>query len=85
MNFYERWILPPIIDLIMQQKHLTKYRRAVVAVAHGRVLEIGVGSGLTSRCMVDKLTLPTGSIPHPECWQSRVGVPQHQGYLLSFF
>jgi ubiquinone/menaquinone biosynthesis C-methylase UbiE len=46
MNFYERWILPPILDLIMQQKHLTKYRRAVVAAAHGRVLEIGVGSGL---------------------------------------
>jgi hypothetical protein len=30
----------------MRQKHLTKYRRAVVAGAHGRVLEIGVGSGL---------------------------------------
>ena len=44
MNLYERWILPPILDLIMQQKHLAKYRRAVVAAAHGRVLEIGVGS-----------------------------------------
>ena len=46
MNFYERWILPPILDLIMRRKDLTKYRRAVVAAAHGRVLEIGVGSGL---------------------------------------
>ena len=46
MDFYERWILPPILDLIMRRKDLTKYRRAVVAAAHGRVLEIGVGSGL---------------------------------------
>lgn len=46
MNLYERWVLPPILDLVMQQKHLTRYRRAVVAAARGRVLEIGVGSGL---------------------------------------
>ncbi|MFZ2158245.1 MAG: methyltransferase domain-containing protein, partial [Bradyrhizobium sp.] len=46
MNFYERWILPPILDLVMRQKHLTKYRREVIAAARGRVLEIGVGSGL---------------------------------------
>src|SRR5882757_8173343 len=46
MDFYERWILPPILDLVMRRKDLTKYRRAAVAAAHGRVLEIGVGSGL---------------------------------------
>jgi len=46
MNFYERSILPPILDLIMRRKDLTKYRRTVVAAARGRVLEIGVGSGL---------------------------------------
>jgi ubiquinone/menaquinone biosynthesis C-methylase UbiE len=46
MNLYERWILPPILDLTMRQKHLIKYRRAAVAAARGRVLEIGVGSGL---------------------------------------
>src|SRR5260370_25592647 len=46
MDFYERWILPPILDLVMRRKDLTKYRRAAVAGARGRVLEIGVGSGL---------------------------------------
>src|SRR5712671_58052 len=46
MDFYERWILPPILDLVMRRKDLTKYRRAAVAAARGRVLEIGVGSGL---------------------------------------
>jgi hypothetical protein len=46
MNFYERWILPPILDFTMWRKHLTKYRRTVVAEARGRILEIGVASGL---------------------------------------
>jgi ubiquinone/menaquinone biosynthesis C-methylase UbiE len=46
MNFYDRWVLPPILDLVMQQAQLEKYRREVVGAATGRVLEAGVGSGL---------------------------------------
>ncbi len=46
MNFYDRWILPPILDFAMRQEQLGKYRREVVAAASGRVLEVGVGSGL---------------------------------------
>lgn len=46
MNFYDRWVLPPILDLVMRQDQLEKYRREVVAAATGRVLEVGVGSGL---------------------------------------
>ena len=41
MDFYERWILPPLLDLVMRRKDLTKYRRAAVVSARGRVLEIG--------------------------------------------
>ena len=46
MNFYDRWILPPILDLAMRQAQLGKYRSEVVGAASGRVLEVGVGSGL---------------------------------------
>jgi ubiquinone/menaquinone biosynthesis C-methylase UbiE len=46
MNFYERWILPPLLDIGMQQRQLRRYRLALVPRARGRVLEIGVGSGL---------------------------------------
>jgi ubiquinone/menaquinone biosynthesis C-methylase UbiE len=46
MSFYEHWVLPPLLDLVMRQRQLEKYRRDVVAGARGRVLEIGVGSGL---------------------------------------
>jgi ubiquinone/menaquinone biosynthesis C-methylase UbiE len=46
VNFYERWILPLFLDLVMRQRQLEKYRRKMVAAASGRVLEVGVGSGL---------------------------------------
>jgi ubiquinone/menaquinone biosynthesis C-methylase UbiE len=46
MSFYNRWILPPLLDLAMRQRQLEKYRRETVSRARGRVLEIGVGSGL---------------------------------------
>ncbi|WOJ90560.1 class I SAM-dependent methyltransferase [Methylocapsa polymorpha] len=46
MSFYDRWILPPLLDLAMRQRQLGKYRREAVSRARGRVLEIGVGSGL---------------------------------------
>jgi ubiquinone/menaquinone biosynthesis C-methylase UbiE len=46
MNLYDRWVLPSIVDFAMRQEHLAKYRSAVVGAARGRVLEIGVGSGL---------------------------------------
>jgi ubiquinone/menaquinone biosynthesis C-methylase UbiE len=65
MNLYERWILPPILDLIMRQKHLTKYRRAVVTAASGRVLEIGVGSGLNFPLYGKQVELVYGIDPSP--------------------
>ena len=46
MKFYDRWVLPPILDLVMRQRQLQKYRREVATSANGRVLEVGVGSGL---------------------------------------
>lgn len=65
MNLYERWILPSIIDLVMQQKHPTKYRRAVLATAWGRVLEIGVGSGLNFPLYGKQVELVYGIDPSP--------------------
>ena len=46
MNLYDRYMLPPILDFVMRQDQLQEYRQAVIAAASGRVLEIGVGSGL---------------------------------------
>ncbi len=46
MNFYERHILPRVIHLAMGRRDLFAYRQRVIGAARGRVLEIGIGSGL---------------------------------------
>src|SRR5436190_19336320 len=42
----EERILPWLIHLSMRQARLTPYRGRVVSTATGRVLEVGIGSGL---------------------------------------
>jgi ubiquinone/menaquinone biosynthesis C-methylase UbiE len=46
MGFYQDQICPFLINLSMRQRSFADYRRRVVPAAEGRVLEIGVGSGL---------------------------------------
>jgi len=46
MGFYQNQIIPLLIDLTMRQRNLAAYRSRVVSAAGGRVLEIGIGSGL---------------------------------------
>jgi ubiquinone/menaquinone biosynthesis C-methylase UbiE len=46
MGFYQDHALPILINLAMRQKRLAPYRNRVVSSAEGRVLEIGIGSGL---------------------------------------
>jgi ubiquinone/menaquinone biosynthesis C-methylase UbiE len=46
MGFYNDYILPRLINLAMRNKELRPFRERVVGAAEGRVLEIGVGSGM---------------------------------------
>ena len=46
MGFYRDQIIPWLIHLSMRQPRLSPYRSRVVSAASGRVLEIGIGSGL---------------------------------------
>ena len=46
MGFYEGRILPVLLDLACSQKPIAAQRQKVVPHAEGRVLEIGMGSGL---------------------------------------
>jgi SAM-dependent methyltransferase len=65
VNFYDRWVLPPILDLVMRQTQLEKYRREVVAAARGRVLEVGVGSGLNFPLYGKQIETVIGIDPSP--------------------
>ena len=46
MGLYDRYILPHLIDLACGMGAVMKARSQIVPQAHGRVLEIGIGSGL---------------------------------------
>src|ERR671924_383427 len=46
MNLYERYVLPRLINLVMQNKTDMAERRRFLPLARGVVLEVGIGSGL---------------------------------------
>ena len=46
MGIYQRLIVPRLINAAMRNKRLLPLRERQVAMARGRVLEIGIGSGL---------------------------------------
>src|SRR5258706_4934061 len=47
MGFYSDFILPRLCDLAMRNKEFVPIRERVIGAAEGKVLEIGVGSGMT--------------------------------------
>ncbi len=67
MSFYDRHILPALLDFAMRQKGIMSQRRRIVPRAHGRVLEIGIGSGLNLSCYdPNKVTEVLGLDPSTE-------------------
>jgi SAM-dependent methyltransferase len=46
MGVYQNQIVPLLINWSMRQKNLAAYRSRIIPAAEGRVLEIGIGSGL---------------------------------------
>ena len=49
MSLYEEHILPWLINLPMRDVALAPYRSRVAPAASGRVMEVGIGSGLNLR------------------------------------
>ena len=66
MGFYDRHILPRLTHLAMRQDLLLPYRRRAVSSARGRVLEIGIGSGLNLPLYPDAVDHVVGVDPSPE-------------------
>ena len=69
MGLYNKYILPKVIDWACRQKPTNKQREKIIPLAKGKVLEIGIGSGLNLP-FYDKTTVKhlTAIDPFIEIW-----------------
>ena len=69
MGFYDRVVLPRVINCVCGLKPTNKQREKVVPLAEGRVLEIGIGSGLNLPFYNStNVSHIIGIDPSPEMW-----------------
>ena len=69
MSFYEKKILPKLVNFACGLGPMMKQRAKVVPLAEGNVLEIGIGSGLNlSFYQKDKVNQLIGIDPSKETW-----------------
>jgi len=70
-NWYERHVLPWLVDIACSVRPVWRQRHKVVPLAQGRVLEIGIGTGLNlehyDRARIEKIVgLDPGLEMHPQ-------------------
>jgi len=46
MGFYSSWLFPRVLDRVMRQQQMIPFRQRIGQAATGRVLDVGIGSGL---------------------------------------
>jgi ubiquinone/menaquinone biosynthesis C-methylase UbiE len=84
MGFYQDQIVPLLINLAMRDKKLAAYRDRVVPAAEGRVLEIGIGSGLNMRRYSANVQRLIGLDPSPKLMEMARRVEHRNVRLVDF-
>jgi ubiquinone/menaquinone biosynthesis C-methylase UbiE len=65
MSLYQDRIVPHLVNLAMRNRHLVPYRQRVMSAAEGRVLEVGMGSGLNLPFYTPRVSELVGLEPSP--------------------
>jgi ubiquinone/menaquinone biosynthesis C-methylase UbiE len=66
MGFYNDRIVPHLVNLAMKNRQIAPFRERIISNAEGRVLEIGVGSGINLPLYTDRAGEVLGLEPHPK-------------------
>src|SRR5207244_5144677 len=66
MGFYSSWLFPRLLDLIMRQEQMVPFRQRIGKAASGRVLDVGIGSGLNLPFYGEQIERVFGIDPSPE-------------------
>ncbi|MCQ0110120.1 class I SAM-dependent methyltransferase [Zhouia amylolytica] len=85
MNLYNKYLLPKLIDWTCKQKPNRLQRQKIVPLAHGNVLEIGVGSGLNLPFYDNEKVKHLIAIdPSLEVWKQNNNDPKILGLQFDF-
>ena len=75
MSFYEKYILPRFLNCACAAEPITFQRKKVTPLAEGKVLEVGIGSGLNLPFMINQKLLNFGVLIHQKnlmLWQEKL-------------
>src|SRR5215469_9996640 len=75
MGFYRDHIVPHLINLAMRNHLLAPYRERIVGMAEGRVVEVGLGSGMNLPFYTNRVKEVIGLEPHPKLLVRALGNP----------
>jgi ubiquinone/menaquinone biosynthesis C-methylase UbiE len=84
MNLYDKYILPKAIDWACNHQPFNKQREKIVPLAKGKVLEIGIGSGLNLPFYGNEVDYLLGIDPAEEVWQQNKIDPNQLPFAFDF-